>query len=156
MKHYSEYRTKHTWTDAALALLLALLLFFLAFLTLDSGNRFSSDDYAAYMLSGFSIAEGTFDQQNRINRIFHPTAMPLEAAGSEELVYPWGYPLLLALIYRLAGFDRTDYHSIVYYTLPGAAAFAAAGGLREGKDYFEAVYGNDLLTLYANRQRVAQ
>lgn len=129
MKHYSEYRTKHTWTDAALALLMALLLFFLAFLTLDSGNRFSSDDYAAYMLSGFSIAEGTFDQQNRINRIFHPTAMPLEAAESEKLVYPWGYPLLLAPIYRLAGFDRTDYHSIVYYTLPGAAAFAAAGGL---------------------------
>ena len=129
MKQYSEYRTKYTWFDILLACLVAALLGFLSFCTLDSGHTFISDDYAAYLLEAFSIVDGDFDEQVKRNYILHPSPISDEATQEEELVYVWGYPLVLAPIYKVFGFDRTDYHTLVSYAAPTAATFACLGAL---------------------------
>ena len=127
MKQYSEYRTKYTWFDIILACLLAVMFGFFSFCTLSSGHTFISDDYAAYLLEAFSIANGDFDEQVKRNYILHPSPISDEANQEQELVYVWGYPLMLAPIYKVFGFDRTDYHSLVYYALPTAVSFAGLG-----------------------------
>ena len=127
MKQYNEYRTKYTWFDIILACLLALMFGFFSFCTMNSGHTFISDDYAAYLLEAFSIADGDFDEQVKRNYILHPSPISDEANQEQELVYVWGYPLMLAPIYKAFGFDRTDYHSLVYYALPTAVSFAGLG-----------------------------
>lgn len=127
MNPYSEYRTRYTAVDIVLAVLLVVMLGFLSFCTLSSGHSFISDDYAAYLVEAFSIADGTFDEQVKRNYILHPSPISDEAGPEQELVYAWGYPMMLAPIYKLFGFDRTDYHSVSYYAAPTAAAFACLG-----------------------------
>lgn len=108
-----------------LALFMALLL--LCFFSLDN-FCYWGDDYAAYINEAIAIADGHFDQQAKLNYVMHPSDM-VDEAKSGELVYVWGYPLILSLVYAFAGFDRVDYTSIPFYKLPSVLALAGLAAL---------------------------
>lgn len=91
-------------------------------------NCYWGDDFAAYISEGISIVDGYFDEQVKLNVLMHPSPLPDEAL-SGSLVYVWGYPLLLALVYSFAGFDRVGFTSIIYYKLPAAFALALMAGV---------------------------
>ena len=108
-----------------LALSLAVLM--LCLLSLD-GFCYWGDDYAAYINEAISIAEGRFEEQIKLNYIMHPSNM-VDEAESGQLVYVWGYPLLLSLVYSLVGFDRVGYTGILFYKLPSVLALAGLAAL---------------------------
>ena len=91
-------------------------------------NCYWGDDFAAYISEGISIVDGYFDEQVKLHVLMHPSPLPDEAL-SGSLVYVWGYPLLLALVYSFAGFDRVGFTSIIYYKLPAAFALALMAGV---------------------------
>ena len=113
--------------DLLAILILTVCIGFLAFGHLNNSCQWG-DDFAAYINQGIAIAEGTFDEQIRLNYMMHPSFMPDEAVDG-ELVYVWGYSLLHAIIYKLVGFDRVDFSSIVYYKLPTVIALTLIAGL---------------------------
>ena len=80
------------------------------------------DDSAAYITEGIAIAEGRFEEQIRLNPMLHPSVLGDNV--KEELVYVWGYPLLLSAVYRLVGFDTENYSSVIFYKLPSALFLA--------------------------------
>ena len=114
-------------SDRIIALLLCLAVLFAAASGLDYDCSWG-DDYAAYINDGIAIAGGRYEEQTRLNYFMHPSDMPDEAKD-ETLVYVWGYPLVLSLVYSAVGFDRTDYHSIIFYKLPSVISLAAAAGI---------------------------
>lgn len=112
-----------------------LILFTVIFIAILALSVFSldndcpwGDDYAAYISEGISIADGYFDEQVKLNLFMHPSVLPKEAR-SGSLVYVWGYPLIMALVYKLVGFDRVSFSSIIYYKLPSALALALLAGV---------------------------
>ncbi len=113
--------------DRMIALLLCLAVLFAAASGLDYDCPWG-DDYAAYINDGIAIADGHYEEQTRLNYFMHPSDMPDEA-NDGALIYVWGYPLVLSLVYSAAGFDRTDYHSIIFYKLPSVLSLAAAAGI---------------------------
>ncbi|MBQ8217278.1 MAG: hypothetical protein IJZ91_04870 [Oscillospiraceae bacterium] len=113
--------------DLLAILFLTVCIGFLAFGHLNNSCQWG-DDFAAYINQGIAIAEGTFDEQIRLNYLMHPSFMPDEAVDG-ELVYVWGYSLLHTLIYKLVGFDRVNFSSIVYYKLPTVIALTLMAGL---------------------------
>ncbi len=113
--------------DRIIALLLCIAVLFAAASGLDY-NCWWPDDYAAYINDGIAIAGEYYEEQTRLNYFMHPSDMPDEAKDG-TLVYVWGYPLVLSLVYSAVGFDRTDYHSIIFYKLPSVISLAAATGI---------------------------
>ncbi len=107
--------------DYITALVLAILMLATGFFSLDYGCRFG-DDYAAYINEGIAIAEGRFKEQAHLNFIMHPTGSTVDAFSAR--VYVWGYPLLLSAVYRIVGFDRELFDSIICYKLPSTIALA--------------------------------
>ena len=112
-----------------------LILFTVIFIAILTLSVFSldndcpwGDDYAAYISEGISIADGYFDEQVKLNLFMHPSILP-EEARSGSLVYVWGYPLIMALVYKFVGFDRVSFSSIIYYKLPSALALALLAGV---------------------------
>lgn len=114
---------KFSKTDWLLAVLLFLLVLLLCACMLETGLASWGDDHSAYISEGIAIAEGRFDEQAKINYFYHPSALPAEAVDN-SLIYAWGYPLHLAVIYLLCGFDRVDYSSIIYYKIPTLLCFS--------------------------------
>lgn len=108
------------------ALIVAAILFLSVFCL--TNTCYWGDDFAAYISEGIAIAEGKFDEQVQLNVLMHPSELPDEALDG-SLVYVWGYPLLLALVYKLVGFDRVGFTSIIYYKLPSAIALALMAGV---------------------------
>ena len=86
------------------------------------------DDHAAYISEGIAIAENRLDEQTEVNYFYHPTHLTREA-NDGKLVYVWGYPLLQAGIYKLVGFDRTNYSSVIWYKAPLVLSLALLGGV---------------------------
>ena len=113
--------------DCVLFALIVILILTINLLSLDN-NCYWGDDFAAYISEGISIADGYFDKQVKLNVLMHPSPLPDEAMRG-SLVYVWGYPLLLALVYAVAGFDRVGFTSIIYYKLPSALALALMAGV---------------------------
>lgn len=109
---------------AALALFAVVLVFFLFYI--DSFVLWG-DDFAAYLSEGIAIAEGRFEEQTALNLFLHPTELP-DAAG-DALVYAWGYPLVLALVYKLVGYDPFDLSLLVYYKFPTVLCLALCAAL---------------------------
>lgn len=114
--------------DAIAALALILLVLVLGAGLLDRGHEWG-DDFAAYMLQARAMANGTMEEQSRINRIIHASEMSF---GGEEIpdtiTYVWGYPLALSGIYRAIGYNPVDGGIPIAYKLPnliGYALFAA-------------------------------
>ena len=108
--------------DKATVIILAVVFFVCALCSITDGCYWG-DDYAAYISEGIAIADGNLDKQAMLNTEMHPSPLPDEAVG-KPLVYVWGYPLILALVYRIVGFDRVTYASIFFYKLPTVIAFA--------------------------------
>lgn len=109
-------------SDRFIALGLLAVFFLIAYFSAGSWC-FWGDDYAAYISEGIAIAEGRLGEQARLNTLMHPSPLPEEAVGN-PLVYVWGYPLLLSLVYRSIGFDRVDFSTIAAYKFPSVTALA--------------------------------
>ena len=107
---YSKY-------DMVITLCISLIVMMMAAGRLTAGFPEWGDDPAAYMNEGIAIAEGRFWQQAEVNYYYHPSPMPQEAKD-QQLVYVWGYPLLLAVVNKFAGFDRVLYSSVIWYKIP--------------------------------------
>ena len=112
MHHYN-YSKK----DMLIAFAVSLAVMVIAAFRLTAGTPQWGDDPSAYMNEGIAIAEGEFWKQAEINYFYHPSPLPSEAENG-RLIYVWGYPLQLALINRLVGFDRVSYQSLIWYKIP--------------------------------------
>lgn len=108
--------------DTITVIALIAVFFLCSYFSLTNGC-FWGDDYAAYISEGIAISDGRLAEQTVLNMKMHPSPLPEEAAG-KPLVYVWGYPLMLALVYRLVGFDRVGFTSVVFYKLPSVLSFA--------------------------------
>lgn len=109
--------------EALAAFLIVLLVFTLALFSIDN-SCYWGDDFAAYISQGIAMAEGRLEEQAGLNLKMHPSPLPTEAKARGELVYVWGYPLILSGIYKLVGFDRVNFGSIFFYKLPSVLALA--------------------------------
>ena len=119
---------KHTKRDWRMAAFVALIILVLGASTLTPGTTTGGDDHAAYINEGIAIAEGTFQEQIERNYAYHPSDLPDEANDS-RLVYVWGYPLMLAGVYKIVGFDRVNYTSVIWYKLISLLSLALTGGV---------------------------
>lgn len=113
---------KNSRRDIATAIILVAIFFICSFYSIADGCYWG-DDYAAYISEGIAISEQRLDIHALLNTKMHPSNLPDEAVG-EPLVYVWGYPLILALVYSLVGFDRITYATIFFYKLPTVISFA--------------------------------
>lgn len=112
---------KYTTADKLIAAVLAIVMLALCIGSLNYGCIWG-DDSAAYISEGIAIANGNFKEHVKLNPLLHPSKLG-ENVG-DELVYAWGYPLLLSLVYLADGFDMDNYSNIILYKLPSAVFFA--------------------------------
>ena len=108
--------------DIVVTFIIFIFVFVVSLTGIDKGHHWG-DDFAAYILERISIVEGTFDEQVEQNTILHPSSN-LRDGAEERLVYSWGYPLLLALVYYICGYDIENENMLIYYKLPGVIALA--------------------------------
>lgn len=113
--------------DRITVIALIVIFFLCSYFSLTDGCCWG-DDYAGYISEGIAIAEGKLDVQSVLNAKMHPSPLPEEAVGN-PLVYVWGYPLILSLVYSLTGFDRVGFTSVFFYKLPSVIAFALLSAL---------------------------
>ena len=123
MNHYS-----YTKTDLLSALCLSLFVLIIAACRLTAGYSVWDDDPSAYMNEGIAISEGRFWEQAEINYYYHPSQLPKEVKNN-QLIYVWGYPLLLAIVNRFVEFDRALYSSIIFYKIPNVICAGLLGGI---------------------------
>lgn len=115
--------------DYLIALFLTLLVGLVAFRYCDGGHS-QGDDFAAYILEARAIAEGTLEEQIRLNPFLHPsTIFDPELAQASQLTYAWGLPLILSFVYRLVGFDLSQPLCLFYYKIPGILSYALFAGV---------------------------
>lgn len=112
---------KYTKADKLVAAVLAAVMLALCLGSLDYGCTWG-DDSAAYISEGIAIARGDFREHVKLNPLLHPSVLG-DNVG-DELVYVWGYPLLLSAVYLADGFDMDNYSNIIVYKLPSALFFA--------------------------------
>ena len=135
----------YTRADAAIAVILAVITLLLSVGLLDSDQPTGSDDFAAYMSEGIAIAEGRLNEQTQLNALLHPSTRSFRADGGQSaadpIVYVWGLPLILAGVYRIAGFDRPTGYALIWYKLPGVffLAMAAVGAYMQYRRRFSQV-----------------
>lgn len=110
--------------DAIAAAALFLIVILLGAGLLDRGHEWG-DDFAAYMLQARAIANGTMEEQSRLNRIIHPSELSFGGEEDPETItYVWGYPLALAGVYKLVGYDPAEGGIPLAYKLPNLIAYA--------------------------------
>ena len=114
--------------DWLCALGIVVFLFILAAGQVTTGIPAWGDDHAAYISEGIAIADNCLNEQAEINYFYHPTPLTKESDNG-ELIYAWGYPLMQACIYKLAGFNRINYSSVIWYKIPLALSLAMLGGV---------------------------
>ena len=117
--------TKNDWIAA---LLVTLFILVMGASHLTKGVPDWGDDFAAYISEGIAIADDCFHEQTVKNYTMHPSPLTLEAR-EEGLVYVWGYPLMLSAVYKLVGFDRTSFKTIIWYKLPLLLSLSLLGGV---------------------------
>ena len=99
-------------------ILIVVFISILIYFTLNSGQEWG-DDFSVYIAEGIALSEGRFQEQTLVNAY--------TMSKEEPVVYVWGYPLLLAIVHRIVGFDRVAYNSILYYKIPGAISLVLLG-----------------------------
>ncbi len=114
--------------DWLCAIGIVFFVFVLAASQITTGIPDWGDDHAAYISEGIAIADNRLDEQTEINYFYHPSPLT-EEANDGKLIYAWGYPLLQACIYKLAGFDRMNYSSVIWYKIPLVLSLAMLGGV---------------------------
>lgn len=118
------YNRRDWLTAAALFLVIAIL----ATCAVTTGVPDWGDDFAAYINEGMAIADGRFQEQAALNYVQHPTTITRETKEN-RLVYVWGYPLAQAVVYKLVGFDREGYSSVIWYKAPLVVSLALLAGV---------------------------
>lgn len=118
------YNRRDWLTAVALTLVIAIL----AACAVTPGITDWGDDFAGYINEGMAIADGRFQEQTALNYEQHPSALTREARDN-RLVYVWGYPLAQALVYKLVGFDRVNYTSVIWYKAPLVISLALLAGV---------------------------
>lgn len=114
--------------DWIAAIIVTVIILMIGAINLTKGVPDWGDDYAAYISEGIAIAEGDFQEQAVKNYTMHPSPLTLEAS-EEGLVYVWGYPLMLSGIYKLVGFDRISFNTIIWYKIPLLLSLSFLGGV---------------------------
>ena len=122
--HLFRYNRK----DWLIAIIITVLLLGIGGVTLTKGLPYWGDDSSAYISEGIAIAEGNLMEQARLNYIMHPSELSAES-DPEGLVYVWGYPLMLSVVYKTVGFDRVEYSSIIWYKIPLLLGWSLLGGV---------------------------
>lgn len=107
---------KLTVWDYLLMLALVAITGGLLFFTLSHGHDWG-DDFSVYIAEGISLSQGTFVEQTVRNGEIVNSSSPV--------VYVWGFPLLLAIVHKLVGFDIVNYSSLIYYKIPVAVSLMA-------------------------------
>jgi len=92
---------KKYWVSAVL-MSLVLSVFALYLVSVRSDHDWG-DDFAQYIAQAASISEGTFDQIIRLSNFRYENTDDSLRLGPK--LYPWGFPVLLAAIYRFWGID---------------------------------------------------
>ncbi|MBR4404724.1 MAG: hypothetical protein IKT10_06380 [Clostridiales bacterium] len=115
----------YTRTDWLFAIAATLIVLLFGSFSLTKGIYPWGDDCAAYISEGIAIAEGKLPEQAQMNLFYHPTDMPQEALESGSLVYVWGYPLLLSVVYKLVGFGVDK---VIFYKIPLLLSLALSAG----------------------------
>ena len=119
---------KYSRSDWFYAMGIFLFVFVLAACQVTTGFPDWGDDHSAYITEGIAIAENRLDEQAGINHFLHPGNLT-EESDDGKLIYAWGYPLMQAGIYKLVGFDRVNYSSVVWYKIPMVLSLALLGGV---------------------------
>ena len=114
--------------DWLVAIIITVLLLGIGGVTLTKGLPYWGDDSSAYISEGIAIAEGNLMEQARLNYIMHPSELSAES-DPDGLVYVWGYPLMLSVVYKTVGFDRAEYSSIIWYKIPLLLGWSLLGGV---------------------------
>lgn len=113
---------KYLKIDAVTVIILFFMTIVLCTGMLDRGHVWG-DDFSAYLLQAQAMHHGTMDEQAKINRLIHASEMTFgEHEDPEELVYVWGYPLVLSWIYGATGFDMEAGCMPIAYKIPGVIA----------------------------------
>lgn len=121
-------RYRYTIRDYVAALLVTVFVLIIGIPSVTAGVPEWGDDFAAYINEGIAIADGDFHGLTVRNYTMHPSDLSAEAS-EDGLVYVWGYPLFLAGIYKIVGFDRVDYSTVAYYKIPSLLSLALLGGV---------------------------
>ena len=114
--------------DWLAALFVTVFILVIGATTLTKGVPEWGDDFAAYISEGIAIADGSFHEQTVKNYTMHPSPLTLEAS-EEGLVYVWGYPLMLSTVYKVVGFDRTAFSTVIWYKVPLLLSLSLLGGI---------------------------
>ena len=115
--------------DRAIALVLTAIVFLGAVLYCSVSHDWG-DDFAAYILQAKALATGTVEKQIQENVLLHPSDFSgKNAQGLTQLTYVWGFPLQLAALYLLIGFDPLVPQHLLYYKIPGCLALAGTAGI---------------------------
>lgn len=113
--------------DWLAALFVTIFILVIGAITLTKGVPEWGDDFAAYISEGIAIADGDFHELTVKNYTMHPSPLTLEAS-EDGLVYVWGYPLMLSAVYKVVGFDRTTFSTVIWYKLPLLLSLSLLGG----------------------------
>lgn len=128
MDHPCVRPLRFTKRDFLIALLLTVIVLLFGFGSLSKGVPYWGDDFAAYLSEAIAIADGDLPAQTQRNYCMHRAVLPSNAEG-RSLVYVWGYPLLLSLVYRTVGFDMQNFSTLIYYKFPSLICFALCAGV---------------------------
>lgn len=92
-------------------------------------NHIWADDFAAYILEARAIGNGTLSQQVKDNVLLHPSVFYSgDLRQMDELVYVWGYPLLLSVVNKLVGSSHSLLDMLFIYKLLNCAAIGIMAG----------------------------
>jgi hypothetical protein len=105
-------------TEHAILAVILLVSSALSFALLTDGHAWG-DDFAAYLMQGWSLLQGTTEEFVRRNTFTVRNSTPVPG----PIAYPWGYPLLLAPVLGFLGVNL-----FVFPILPPIALIAADGG----------------------------
>lgn len=128
MKGAATFSGRYARRDWIIAIVLIGIVFLLGLGQMTRGVPYWGDDSAAYLSEGIAIANGELADQAARNPMLHPSSLPKEAQSS-DLVYVWGYPLFLSLVYKLVGFDTQSFTSIIYYKIPSLVCLSLLAGV---------------------------
>lgn len=111
--------------DMLTALLVFALVLVLGLGILNQGHEWG-DDFAGYILQAQALVHGDVEEMAQRMAVLHPSPRSFEEGVVDDspLVYVWGLPMVLSLVYRAVGYDAPVGETIIYYKIPGAVFFA--------------------------------
>ena len=93
--------------DYVIALILVIITAFLCVGKMDSGHNWGGD-FSGYIAQGIAIVQGTTEQYISKNTLMMDKCDWLYG----PYAYPWGFPLFIAIIYKIFGFNLVAFKAI--------------------------------------------